>query len=310
MDQSLIVFSEVADTRNFSRAAERLHMTQPAVSQHIRALEERLKVRLLERNNKSVTLTRAGEIVLHHAKEIGGLYRRMEEMVDELIHYTGGPLAIGASYTFGEYMLPLTLARLNTDFPDIRPIVMIGNTSDIAERVRGRELDVGIVEGEEIGTGLVVEKLAEDEMYIAAGAQHALADRKAVSLAQLEEQTWLVREPGSGTRAAADKMFAELRLKPERLMEMGSTQSIKETVEAGLGVTLQSRWALRKELGLGSLKLLDVEGLPFRRSFHILMRNGDLRTRTMEVFLHTLNTVTGTMLSSDKAGISSLEKFS
>ncbi|WP_256759219.1 LysR family transcriptional regulator [Cohnella sp. WQ 127256] len=297
MDQSLIVFLEVADTRNFSRAAERLHMTQPAVSQHIRSLEERLKVRLLERNNKSVTLTKAGDIVLHHAKEISGLYRRMEEMVNDLMHYTGGPLSIGASYTFGEYVLPLVLARLNLDFADIHPTVKIGNTSDIAEQVRNRELDVGIVEGEEIGTGLSMEKLAEDEMYIAAGAQHPLAKVTQIPLELLEGQTWIVREQGSGTRAAADKMFAALSVHPARLMEMGSTQSIKETVEAGLGVTLQSRWALRKELGLGSLKLLPIEGLPVKRSFNILLRKGDLRTRTIEVFLQTLRTVTEAMLA-------------
>jgi LysR family transcriptional regulator, transcriptional activator of the cysJI operon len=297
MDQSLSVFTEVADTRNFSRAAERLHLTQPAVSQHIRALEERLKVRLLERNNKSVTLTKAGEIVLYHAKEIGGLYRRMEEMVNELMHYTGGPLSIGASYTFGEYVLPPTLARLNADFPDILPSVTIGNTADIAEKVRNRLLDVGIVEGEEIGTGLTVEKLAEDEMVVAAGERHPLADGSRIPLAILEEQTWLVREQGSGTRAAADKMFTMLGLKPARLMEMGSTQSIKETVEAGLGVTLQSRWALGKELGLGSLKVLNIEGLPVKRSFHVLLRNGDLRTRTMEVFLQTLRIVTEAKLA-------------
>lgn len=297
MDQSLIVFSEVADSRNFSRAAEKLHMTQPAVSQHIRALEERLKVRLLERNNKSVTLTKAGEIVLYHAREIGSLYRRMEEMVDELMHYTGGPLTIGASYTFGEYILPLTLAQINKDYPLILPAITIGNTADIAEKVRNRELDVGIVEGEEIGTGLDVEKLAEDEMYITVGMGHPLASLREIALPLLEEQTWLVREHGSGTRAAADKMFKALSLQPSRIMEMGSTQSIKETVEAGLGVTLQSRWAIRKELGLGSLKLLPIEGLPVRRSFHILLRVGDLRTRTMDVFLQTLRIMTDTMLS-------------
>jgi DNA-binding transcriptional LysR family regulator len=303
MDQSLIVFSEVADTRNFSRAAERLHMTQPAVSQHIRALEERLKVRLFERNNKAVTLTKAGEIVLYHAREIGGLYRRMGEMVDELIHYTGGSLSIGASYTFGEYVLPLTLARMNQHYPDIRPSITIGNTADIAERVRKRELDVGIVEGEDIGTGLDVEKLAEDELYITVGAMHPLAQVDFIPLQQLDEQIWLVREQGSGTRAAVDKMFITLGLQPVRIMEMGSTQSIKETVEAGLGVTLQSRWALRKELGLGSLKLLSIEGLPVRRSFHILLRVGDLRTRTMDVFLQTLRSVTDTMLSQPRSSV-------
>jgi len=297
LDYSLHVFVIVAELRNFSRAAEQLHMTQPAVSQHIRALEERLNVRLLERNNKSVALTKAGEIVLHHAREIGGLYRRMEEMVNELMHYTGGPLAVGASYTFGEYVLPVALARLNEAYPDIRPSVRIGNTADIAELVRKRELDVGIVEGEDIGAGLDAERLAEDDMYVAAGALHPLVDTPDISPASLAEQTWLVREQGSGTRAAADKMFSTLGIRPVRLIEMGSTQSIKETVEAGLGVTLQSRWALRKELGLGLLKLLDVSGLPVRRSFHVLLRKGDLRTRTMDVFLQTLRLATGEMLA-------------
>ncbi|MBB6669909.1 LysR family transcriptional regulator [Cohnella nanjingensis] len=298
MDIQLQVFSAVAELRNFSRAAERLHMTQPAVSQHIRALEEALETRLLERNNKSVSLTRAGEIVLHHAREINGLYARMREMVDELTGSAHGPLAIGASYTFGEYMLPLTLARLHETYPEIAPSITIANTADIAERLRGRELDVGIVEGEEIGTGLDAVRLAEDEMVIAAGRQHPLAGRvKPASAQRLAEEPWMAREAGSGTRAAMDRMFAEWGVRPARLMELGSTQLIKETVEAGLGLTLQSRWALRKELGLGSLKLVPAPGLPVRRSFHVLLRKGDLRTRTMELFLRTLREETNKLLT-------------
>jgi len=299
MEQSLTVFVEVAETRNFSRAAERLHMTQPAVSQHIRTLEERLNAQLLVRSNKSVALTKAGEIVLHHAREIGELYRRMNEMVGELIGHAGGPLSIGASYTFGEYVLPRTLAKLHECYPDIRPSVMIGNTADIAEKVRTRALDVGIVEGEEIGSGLDAERLAEDEMFVAAAASHPLANLPRVEPTLLERETWLVRERGSGTRAAADNLFAALGIQPVRLMELGSTQSIKETVEAGLGISLLSRWALRKELGLGSLKPLRAEGLPFRRSFHILSRRGDLRTRTVDAFLETLRAVTDEMLAED-----------
>ncbi|MFC5470320.1 LysR family transcriptional regulator [Cohnella suwonensis] len=300
MDQSLIVFAEAAEARSFSRAAEKLHMTQPAVSQHVRSLEERLKTKLLERNNKSVSLTKAGEIALHYAKEIASSYRKLDEKLEELLHYAGGPIAVGASYTFGEYVLPLSLARLNEAYPNIRPSVVIGNTAEIADRVRGRELDVGIVEGEEIGPGLDVEKLAEDEMVVATGARHPLAKLERVGPALLAAETWLVREPGSGTRAAADKLFARLSLRPARLMEMGSTQSIKETVEAGLGVTLQSRWALRKELGLGFLKVLDIEGLPFRRSFHVLTREGDLRTRAIEAFLDVLREASSAMLSPDR----------
>ncbi|MBN2980774.1 MULTISPECIES: LysR family transcriptional regulator [Cohnella] len=293
MDAHLHVFAVVAELRNFTRAAEKLHMTQPAVSQQIRALEETFAARLLTRSNKSVSLTRAGEIVLHHAKEINFLYGRMKEMVDELMRHTGGPLPIGASYTFGEYVLPLTLARLNRDYPGIRPSIAIGNTADIAERVRSRDLEVGIVEGEDIGSGLMAEKLAEDEMYVAAGIGHPLAASERIEPAELEKETWLVREPGSGTRAATDRMFAEFGLRPRRLMELGSTQLIKEAVEAGLGITLQSGWALRKELRIGSLRLLPVSGMPVRRSFHVLFRSGDLRTRTLEVFLETLRDVTG-----------------
>lgn len=296
MDSQMQVFETVAELRSFSRAAERLHMTQPAVSQHIRALEESLGVRLLERNNKAVTLTKAGEIAFRHAKEINGLYARMGEMINELLHFAGGPLSIGASYTFGEYALPIVLARLHREFPGVRPQVAIGNTMEIAERVRSRELDIGIVEGEKFGGGLAVRKLADDEMYIAAGAGNPLAGVPEVTKRQLEEETWIVREPGSGTRDAADRMFEELDLQPERVMELGSTQLIKETVEAGLGVTLLSRLALRKELGIGSLRLLAVPGMPVRRSFYVLLRNGDLHTRTMEVFLQTLDEVSAEML--------------
>lgn len=299
MEQSMIVFIEVAETRNFSRAAERLHMTQPAVSQHIRAMEERLNAQLLIRSNKSVALTKAGEIVLHHAREIGELYRRMGEMVGELIGHAAGPLSVGASYTFGEYVLPRALAKLYEQYPDIRPSVMIGNTADIAEKVRARALDIGIVEGEDIGPGLEAVKLAEDEMYVAAAAGHPLAELSRIKPSLLERETWLVRERGSGTRAAADNLFASLGIRPVRMMELGSTQSIKETVEAGLGISLLSRWALRKELGLGSLKPLRAEGLPFRRSFHILFRRGDLRTRTVDAFLETLRGVTDEMLAED-----------
>lgn len=296
MDAQLNVFQTVAELKHFSRAAEKLHMTQPAVSQQIRALEDSLGVRLMERNNKGVSLTNAGELVLHYAKEINGQYRKMKEMIDELLHFTGGPLAIGASYTFGEYALPATIARLHLEFPGIRPSIAIGNTADVADRLRARELDLAIVEGSEYGTGVEAERLANDRMYIAAGAGHPLAGGEPVGPERLSEEIWMVREEGSGTRAATDRMFASLGIRPARLMELGSTQLIKETVEAGLGVTLQSRLALRKELGLGSLKLLLVEGIPVKRDFYVLLRKGELRTRTMEVFLQTLQEETERLL--------------
>lgn len=301
MDVALQVFVAAAEMRNFSRAAEKLHMTQPAVSQHVRALETALGARLLDRSSKSVALTRAGEIVLRHAKEIGMLYDRMQEMVDELSGSVRGPLAIGASYTFGEYVLPRTLADLMRVYPDIKPSIAIANTAEIAERLRKRELDVGIVEGEEIGSGLESRRIAGDEMVIVAGAEHALAGRADVEGARLQEEVWLVRERGSGTRAATEQMFEAWGIRPPRMMELGSTQLAKEMAEAGLGITLQSRWSLRKELESGALKLVPAPGLPFKRSFYVLLRKGDVRTRTLEAFLAQLEETTRRLM--ERAGI-------
>ncbi|RUS49139.1 LysR family transcriptional regulator [Cohnella sp. AR92] len=299
MDAQLQVFETVAELRSFSRAAERLHMTQPAVSQQIRSLEESLGARLLERTNKAVSLTKAGEVVLRHAKEINGQYRAMREKIGELMYYVGGPLAIGASYTFGEYALPPVLARLQREYPAILPAISIGNTAEVADRLRARQLDIGIVEGEEFGAGLVSEKLAEDEMVVAVGAGHPLAAVSPVSAARLAEETWMVREEGSGTRAATDRLLAGLNIKPARLMELGSTQLIKEMVEAGLGVTLQSRMALRKELALGTMQVPETPGTPLRRVFYVLLRNGEPRTRAIEAFLQTLSSVALKILGTD-----------
>ena len=147
MDQHLQVFVTVAEKQNFSRAAEELHMTQPAVSQYIRVLEDNLGVRLLERTSKFVRLNKAGEIVYHHAKEINSLYTRMQHLVDDLTNHASGPLSIGASYTFGEYILPHIIAEVKAKYPKIEPEVQIGNTAKIADSVLRHQLDIGIVEG-------------------------------------------------------------------------------------------------------------------------------------------------------------------
>lgn len=302
MDIALQVFVIVAELRNFSRAAERLHMTQPAVSQHIRALEQQLGAKLLERSSKSVSLTRAGGIVLGHAREIGAQYGRMRERIDELSGSVRGPLAIGASYTFGEYALPQTMAELLRVYPEIAPSIAIGNTAGIADRLRGKELDIGIVEGEEIGQGLEAEAIAGDEMVVVAGGGHTLARAGEADVAELCEAAWLVRETGSGTRAAAEAVFAAWRMRPQRLMELGSTQLVKEMAMAGLGIALLSRWSLRRELADGSLTLVSAPALPFRRSYYLLRRRGDPGTRTLEAFVAQLKQTTARQMR--EAGIS------
>lgn len=287
MDQHLNVFLAVAEKKNFSRAAEELHMTQPAISQYIRALEESIGTRLLERTNKYVRLNKAGEIVYHHAKEILGLYTNMQNLVDDLTKKANGPLSIGASYTFGEYVLPRIIARMQESYPDIQPTVTIGNTSLIADLVSTHQLDVGIVEGHFKEQQLKVDRFAEDDMYVVSSPYHSLACQDSVKAEDLEHETWIVRESGSGTREATEKMFRSLNLSPAKQMNFSSTQPIKEAVEAGLGISLLSQWAIQKELRHGELKIVNIEGFPFRRQFSIITKSL-FQTKALEIFINLL----------------------
>lgn len=289
MDQQLQVFVTVSEKKNFSRAAEVLHMTQPAVSQYIKQFETEIGTRLLERNNKGVKVTKAGELVLHHVKEMLAIYSRMNILLDDLMEKAAGPLAIGASYTFGEYVLPECLAMLQQKYPEIEPSVFIGNTKNVSDRTANRQLDIGVVEGEVENPKLTVEKLTDDQMRVVVPSSHPLADKTITSLAKLKDETWIVREEGSGTREMTDKMFVERGFVPKKTMTFGSTQIIKEAVEAGIGVTFLSNWVIHKEMKLGTLKPLNVEGFPFIRPFSLIKQATPYQTKAVEVFSEMLS---------------------
>lgn len=288
MDQYLEVFITVVEKENFSRAAEELHMTQPAVSQYIRALEEAVGTRLLERSNKFVRLNKAGEIVYHHAKEILGLYTKMQCLVDDLTNTASGPISIGSSYTFGEYILPHIIARLQENFPLISPSITIHNTIEIINLVNTHQLDIGIIEGFYQDDNLQTEMISEDSMVIVASPKHRLLRKKGkIRISDLEEETWILREKGSGTREATENLFRMYELTPKKVMEFGSTQLIKESVQAGLGITLLSRWTIEKEITNRYISELKVKGLPFKRNFSILTHS-PYQTKSLKTFIETL----------------------
>lgn len=289
MDQQLAVFVKVAEKQNFSRAAEELHMTQPAVSQYIQALERTMGTTLLERSNKYVRLNKAGEIVYHHAKEILGLYSRMNDLIDDLTNKASGPLSIGASYTFGEYVLPYLIAKMQKEYPLVSPKITIGNTKEIAELILAKQLDVGIVEGHYDNKRLLIEPFANDSMSVVASPQNRLAQMDGeVPISELEKETWIVRENGSGTREAVDKMFKQYHIAPKKCLEFGSTQIIKEAVEAGLGISLLSNWAIRKELSLGTLNIIKAKDLVIKRDFSTVL-SSPFQTKALKVFLEIIH---------------------
>ncbi|TKD71391.1 LysR family transcriptional regulator [Pseudalkalibacillus hwajinpoensis] len=284
MDQPLTVFVAVVEKRNFSRAAEELHMTQPAVSQYIKNLEETLGTKLLVRSNRSVELNKAGEIVYHHAKELLNLYSKMNYLLDDLSNRASGKITIGASYTYGEYVLPHVIAKIRKNYPLITPSITIGNSREIGDLVYSHQLDVGIIEGDYPVRDMKVDDFTEDEMVIVASPSHV----QVANGTMLENEMWIVREAGSGTREATEKMWQQLEITPSNTMAFGSTQLIKESVEAGIGISFLSKWTIRKELELGTLVVLTIPNFTYKRTFSILMRS-PFQTKVLEVFLEHLH---------------------
>lgn len=284
MDQQLLVFVTTVERRSFSRAAEDLHMTQPGVSQQIRALERTLNSRLLDRHQKGVRPTKAGEIVYYHAKQILGLYGRMEQLVGDLLHEEFGSLAVGASYTFGEYVLPGLIARFRDRYPRIHPALSVANSRDVVDRVSRGLLDVGIIEGQYGNRSVDVSVFALDQVAVVVSSQHPLVRVDQITAELLSHEPWVLREEGSGTREVTDRLLTRYRIAPESRTEFASTQMVKEAVEAGWGVSVLSRWAIRKELQLGSLVVLPFPEEPLTRPFALALPASDFRTRAMTLF--------------------------
>ena len=284
MNEGLKVFLAVADERSFTRAASKLHMTQPAVSQHIRSLELDLGAHLIERNNRMIRLTRAGEIVDRHARQIVQTEEQMRRLVHDLASTIFGALHIGASYSIGEYILPVMLADFSKRHPGVDPHIEIGNTHSIASMVASRTLDVGLVEGSYSPNEVETEVLGADELILVARNGHPLVRDSFVTIADAEKECWIVREEGSGTREFSDRFLEDHHIFPERTMTFSSTQAIKEAVRSGLGISVLSALTLQMELELGLLQQIQLEGLPITRQLFIVTQPSAFQPKVVSAF--------------------------
>lgn len=284
MDQQLLAFVMVVDEQNFTRAAEKLHISQPAVSQHIQNLEERFNLKLLDRTSKYVRLNKAGQVVYHHAKDILNLYQQMDRLVQDLKEEAIGPLHIGASFTFGEYVLPHLIAEFQALYPKVSPAITIANTQSVISQVLHGDLDIGIIEGLVFSdAGVDIEPFANDVVVVVASNEHPLTQLSSVTAKDIEKETWIVRENGSGTREITERVFQTYGIQPERLIEYRSTQIIKESVEAGLGMTVLSKWVIRKELMWQTLHEIRLSDIPIERQFSIVLKKSDFQTKSTQL---------------------------
>jgi molybdate transport repressor ModE-like protein len=284
---ALRLFAAVVEHGGFSRAAEAVHVSQPAVSKAVGELERKAGVPLLERGGRGgrgVRLTEAGEALYARARRIFSEERAAEEELRARRGVELGTLRIGASTTIATYLLPELLATFDRRHPGVELRVASLNTRAVVERLLAYELDVALVEGPVRATGVEVSRWREDQLEVIAPAAHRLAGRRGVEAAELAAERFLVREPGSGTRAVSEAALAALGVAPARTLELGSTEAIKRAVAAGLGVAIVSRAALEVELDLGTLSVLAVEGVEITRPLSRLWLSGRPPSRAARAF--------------------------
>ncbi len=263
--RALESFVAVYDERSFTRAAERLGVSQPTVSTNVRSLEQELDSPLFDRLGREVRPTRVGELLHRHATRLLDLVRTMETDLDRYLHGLRGRLEIGASTIPGEYWLPGLVESFHRLHPDIALTVRIHDTGGVLDRVRDGRLEAGIV-GARPGDGdLRFERLIDDRLIPVAPPRAEGSAGRAVELAELVRMPFVSREPGSGTRLMFERRLAEAGQRVDDLhvvAELGSTTAVKEAVKAGLGFTVLSERAVRADLAAGLLAKLEVRDLP------------------------------------------------
>ncbi len=274
----IVVFRAVAEQRSFRKAAEELYLSQPAVSLQIKALEEDLGVQLFDRTGAYISLTEAGRILLGYSQQSSALRAQAEQKIASLSGEHSGHLALGASTTIAQYVLPRLLAEFQREHPRIHPTLISGNTEQIVNAVEKQKIALGFIEGPARSRDVKTEPFLEDELVLIASTAHELAERDSISCAELASSPLLMREHGSGTRNVIEHAFVQQGIKRSSLnivMELDSTGAIKSAVEAGLGMGFVSRCAIAKDTRLDSgFKIVDVEGLRIRRKFLIAYASG------------------------------------
>jgi DNA-binding transcriptional LysR family regulator len=272
----LKVFRTVAEAMSFRKAAEVLHLSQPAVSQQIRALEEEARVRLFDRaggdgHGSQIALTEAGRVLLGYANRAAAMMAEAERALAELNHEVTGELRLGASTTVAQYLLPRILGSFLKQYPNVRMSMVSGNTEEIVEAVAEEKVALGIIEGPPMRRDVKTEPMAPDELVLIVSPAHPWAQRKGtIPVAELTSVPLLLRERGSGTRRVVERALKDAGVPLKSLevaMELDSTEAIISGVEAELGVGFVSRWAIFKVLRLGTVKVVKVAGLRIGREF-------------------------------------------
>jgi DNA-binding transcriptional LysR family regulator len=284
----LEIFAKVAELGSFSRAADALFLTQPTISEHVRALEDELGVQLLDRLGRGTTPTRAGQLLLGYARRLLSLAGEAQQAIDRFQGRMSGHLVVGGSTIPGEYLLPALIGRFKGKYPDILISLLIGSSREVNDWVEDGRVEVGVVGARARSRALESHDLMVDELVVVVPAEHAWTGRKTVTVADVKTEPLLLRERGSGSREALERALADVGadLSSFRIAgEMGSTQAIKQAVRAGVGVSLISRRAVEDECRAHLLYCLKVKDLKVSRAFSLVTHLDRSRSPLAQAFV-------------------------
>lgn len=290
MDFRLSVFISVTRNLSFTKAAAELYISQPAISRHIKELEEYYKVQLFERVGSKIKLTAAGSIFLKHAESIVADYRALQLDMNLLADKFTGALHIGASTTIAQYILPPIAAQYIASFPEVKLSLTSGNTEQIEQALEEHKIDLGFIEGSHRKHSLKYTSFAQDELVLITNVQNQIEDE--ISLDRLQSLPLVLRESGSGTLEVIERALSKHGIKLSQmniLLQLGSTESIKLFLQNSLTVfAIVSIAAVSQELLNNKLKVVEVEGLQLNREFAIVINQG-MHSNIQDHFLNFMS---------------------
>ncbi|MHB8534004.1 MAG: LysR substrate-binding domain-containing protein [Sulfuricaulis sp.] len=281
--RQLKVFESAARHLNYTRAAEELFLSQPAVSMQVKQLEEQLGVALFEQLGKRLHLTQAGGEVLGYARSVTQQLDELESVLNRIKGLSGGKLRISVATT-ANYFIPTLFGTFSRRYPEVTVSLDVTNRETLLQQLAENIVDLVIMGQPPAAADVEAVIFLENPLVIVAPPDHPLAREKKISLTRLQDEVFLVREPGSGTRIAMERFFAERKMHLKTGMEVGSNEAIKQSVQAGLGLGLLSQATIEQELELKRLVVLDVAEFPIMRDWYIVYRRGKRLSAAAEAF--------------------------
>jgi len=281
--RQLKVFEAVARHLNYTRAAEELHLTQPAVSMQVKQLEASLGIALFEQLGKRIHLTEAGAEVLGYARTITQQLDELEGVLNRMKGLGGGRLRISVATT-ANYFIPTLLGSFSRRYPDVTVSLDVTNRETLLRQLAENTVDLVVMGQPPAEADVEAQVFMDNPLVVVAPPDHPLAGKKKIPLTRLQDETFLVRESGSGTRIAMERFFNERGMRLKTGMEVGSNEAIKQSVQARLGLGLLSRATIEQELTLKRLVMLDIEDFPIMRHWFVVHRKGKRLSAAAEAF--------------------------